>query len=189
MNDALDDSRPGVIALEQQLNDALRAQLPPPFIKRLARQRFDIAIDLVEIAYHGQSQREQHEVRRGKAKSGTTHFHTYATLAIVHDDQRYELALTFVWADETLPEVVKRLLLRAKTLGVCIRRAYLDKGFCSSEMFRFLRQQRIPYVIRPAAGQSLESVVSWSAQLSDALYLQRQHAEGVPRGSGAGVQV
>jgi putative transposase len=159
LNDALDDSRPGVIALEQQLNDALGSQLPPPFIKRLARQRFDIATDLVEICYHGQPQREQHEVRRGKAKSGTTHFHTYATLAIVHDDQRYELALTFVWADETLPEVVKRLLLRAKTLGVCIRRAYLDKGFCSSAMFRFLRRQRIPYVIPvPLRGKALKAL-------------------------------
>ncbi len=159
LNDALDDSRRGVVTLEQQLNDALRAQLPQRFVKQLSRRRYDVAIDLVELPYHGQSHQDPHEVRRGKAKSGTTHFHTYATLAIVHDDQRYELALTFVWADETLPEVVKRLLVWAGALGVRIRRAYLDKGFCSSDIFRLLRRQRVPYVIPvPLRGKALKAL-------------------------------
>jgi putative transposase len=159
LNQALDPSRPGVLVLEQQLNAALRAQVPAALRKRFIAQPFDLAMDLVEIPYHGQPQQAPDEVRRGKAKSGTTHFHTYATLAIVHDEQRYELALTFVWAGESLVEVVKRLILRARALGLQIRRAYLDKGFCSSALLRWLRRHRVPYVIPvPLRGKALKAL-------------------------------
>lgn len=159
LNDALDDSHAGVVALEQQLNQGLLSQLPQRFRQQFRWKHYDVAIDLVEVAYHGQAQNEPNEVRRSKAKAGTTHFHTYATLAVVHDHARYELALTFVWAHETLVEVVNRLLLRAKILGVQIRRAYLDKGFCSSALFRFLRRHRIAYVIPvPLRGKALKAL-------------------------------
>ena len=59
-------------------------------------------MDLTEIPYHGQPAEDEYEIRRGKAKSGTTHYHAYATLSVVHHRQRYELALTFVWADESM---------------------------------------------------------------------------------------
>ena len=156
---ALDETPPGLLDLEQQLNQLLGAQLPQRFRHRFATQRFDIAIDLVELPYHGQSQCDPKEVRRSKAKSGTTHFHVYATLALVHAQERYELALTFVLAKENLPDVVDRLILRAKALGLRIRHAYLDKGFCSSAMFRYLRCHRIPYVIPvPLRGQALKAL-------------------------------
>lgn len=159
LSQALDESRAGVVALEQQLNGALRAQLPKAFVKHLAQRRYDIAIDLVDIPYHGQASQADEEVRRGEAKSGTTHFHVYATLAIVHDDQRYELALTFVWADDTLVDALERLLKQARQLGLRIRRAYLDKAFCSCAVFRWLRQHRLPYIIPvPLRGEAIKSL-------------------------------
>ena len=148
LQDALDDRRPQVVALEQQLNAALRAQLPKRIGKRLARaQRFEIAIDLHEIPYHGQPALAEQEIRRGQAKSGTTHFHSYATLALVHNDQRYEVALTFVWADETMAQVVERLIAAKNKLPLRVRRAYLDKGFCAESVFATLRAHRLPYII------------------------------------------
>ncbi len=159
LNDSLDASRAGVVELEEHLNAALSAQLPNAFLRQLAQRRYDSAIDLVELPYHGQASQADVEVRRGPAKSGTTHFHTYATLAIVHDEQRYELALTFVWADETLVQVVERLLKRAWRLGLRIRRAYFDKGFCSCAIFRWLRRHRVAYVIPvPARGKALKAL-------------------------------
>ena len=159
LNQALDDSPPGVVALEQQLNDALRAQLPRAFVKQLPRRRYDIAIDLFDIPYHGQASRTPEEVRRSAAKSGTTHFHVYATLAIVHDEQRYELALTFVWADDTLADVLERLLKQARRVGLRIRRAYLDKAFCSCAVLRWLRRHRIAYIIPvPVRGAALKAL-------------------------------
>ncbi len=159
LNDALDESRAGVVELEQPLNTALHAQLPNAFLHHLDQRRYDVAMDLVEIPYHGQPKHAEAEVRRGPAKSGTTHFHVYATLAIVHDEQRYELALTFVWAGETLVQVLERLLKRAWRLGLRIRRAYCDKGFCSCAVFRWLRRHRVAYVIPvPVRGKALKAL-------------------------------
>jgi putative transposase len=133
--------------------------LPQGFRKRLHCQTFDIAIDLVQVPYHGQPAQEEREVRGGAAKSGTTHFHTYATLAIVHDHERYELALTFVWGKESLVAVVERLVKQAQTVGLRIRRAYLDKGFRGSEILRWLRRHRIAYVIPvPRLGKALKAL-------------------------------
>ena len=54
-----------------------------------------------------------------------------------------------------MDQVVQRLILQAKTLGLRIRRAYLDKGFCGKEVFHLLRSQRIPYLIPiPKRGKS-----------------------------------
>lgn len=144
---ALDETRAGVVALEAQLNTALLAQLPRHVRKRLRNKRFEVGIDLVGIPYHGQPSQDSNEIRRSRARSGTTHFHTYATLTIVHDNLRYALALTFVWADESLDQVLKRLILRVRALDLRIRRAYLDKGFCSTAVLRLLRRHRIPYIV------------------------------------------
>ena len=123
---ALDASWSGVTTLESELNKALKSQLPAGMTKRPGRKSYEVGIDLTENPYHGQPAKDDNEIRRGKAKSGTTHFHAYATLAVVHHQRRYELALTFVWADESMSQVTERLILQAKTLGLRIRRAYLD---------------------------------------------------------------
>jgi hypothetical protein len=160
LSEALDSRRRKVKKLEEQLNAALQGQLPRRMRRRLQSMRFEIAIDLHDVPYHGEPALIPEEVRRGLAKSGTTHFHSYATLAIVHDQCRYELALTFVWADETLAEVVERLIRTVKRLKVRIRRAYLDKAFCGREVFRVLRAQRLPYIIPvPLRGKQDENGV------------------------------
>jgi DDE family transposase len=150
---ALDPSREGIRELEARLNQALKAQLPKRVCRRIQKRRSETAADLVEIAYHGQALVDDAEVRRGAAKSGTTHFHRYATLAVVHSKQRFTLAMTFVWAGETMDVVLARLLKRARELGVRLRRLYCDKGFCSVAVLRLLRQRRVPYLIPiPARG-------------------------------------
>lgn len=151
--EALDPARPGMEVLEARLNRALQAQLPAPVRRRLGRRRYEAAIDLVEIPYHGQAQVADREVRRGAPKCGTTRFHIYGTLAIVHHRQRFTLALTFAWAEEKMETVLARLLGLARALGVRLKRAYLDKGFCSVAVLRLLRLRRVPYVIAiPARG-------------------------------------
>ena len=155
LQETLDPSCFGVYALEDQLNAVLQSQLPARLLRRRKRKGYEIGIDLIEIPYHGKPVHCPEEVSRGLAKSGTTHFHRYATLAIVHHHQRYEVALTFVWADESMDQVVDRLLEQADQLGLRLRRAYLDKGFCRREVFTVLRQRRLPYLIPiPVKGQS-----------------------------------
>ena len=125
---ALGDSPRDLLDLERQLNHGLRGQLPRSFRHHLNSRRYAVAIDLVELPYYGQPHQRDQELRRNQAKAGTTYFHCYATLAVVHDDQRYELALTFVQAKVSLTEVVLSLLKYARLLGLRIRRAYLDSG-------------------------------------------------------------
>lgn len=147
LNEALEPDRARMEALEAQINQTLRAQLPWQVRPRLAQRQYEIACDLVEIPYHGQAQVDEKEVRRGAPKAGTTHFHMYATLAIVHHHQRLTLALTFVWQGESMEQVLARLLDRARRIGVHISRAYLDKGFCTVAVLRLLRLRRVPYLI------------------------------------------
>jgi hypothetical protein len=145
--------------LERQLNYGLRGQLPRSFRRHLNSQHYDVAIDLVELPYYGQPHRREQELRRNQAKAGTTYFHCYATLAVVHNDQRYELALTLVPAKVSLTEVVLNLLKYARLLGLRIWRAYLDKGFARVDIFRLLRRHRIPYVIPvPLRGNGLKGL-------------------------------
>ena len=144
---SFDASAFSVLALEDELNAALAQGLSPTLTKRIDRTGYDIGIDLVEIPYYGQPAQIDEEIRRGQARSGTTRFHAYATLALVHQGQRYEVALTFVWADETMEQIVQRLLRQAKIIGLRIRRAYLDKGFARQAVFTLLRKKRIPYLI------------------------------------------
>ncbi len=155
LRSVLAPTRETVVALDEQLTQALQSQVPKGLFRRLDKKAHEIGMDLTEIPYHGQPAEDEDEIRRGKAKSGTTHFHAYATLAVVHHRQRYELALTFVWADESMNQVVQRLVAQARRLGIRIRRAYLDKGFCGEEVFNLLRRRRIPYLIPiPRKGKS-----------------------------------
>jgi len=147
LQEALDPSCFGVYALEDQLNATLQDLLPASVLRGRRRKGWEIGIDLVDLPYHGKPAQLPEEIRRGAAKSGTTPFHSYATLAIVHNHQRYEVALTFVWADESMDQVVDRLLDQARHLGLRLRRAYLDKGFCRREVFTLLRKRRLPYLI------------------------------------------
>ena len=144
---------PQLRELEQRLQRALQAQLPPGVRARLRRQAVEVAADLTDLPYHGEPEADAAEIRRSQAKSGTTHFHSYATLQIVHHRQRLTIALTFVQQGETMAAVVGRLLEAARGVGVWIKRAYFDKGFASVAVLRCLRARRVPYVIAlPARG-------------------------------------
>src|SRR5512142_3023816 len=67
---------PDYAALQRRLNAALAGHLP----KRLCKRRQRLAVDLTLIPYHGKPFRDVHEIYRGQAKSGTSHFHAYATV-------------------------------------------------------------------------------------------------------------
>lgn len=139
--------------LQRQLNTILRKQLHPSLFKKT--RPFQIALDLTLIPYHGQPHRDQQEIMRGEAKSGTTHFHGYATVSIVHDKRRYVLALTFVQLGETMVTVARRLLDRVKRLKIKVRRLYCDAGFCNIPVLQMLERRQLAYIIPvPVRGKS-----------------------------------
>ena len=134
---------PDVGELERRINAALADRLPKSFRKRSQR----IAIDLSEIPYHGQPQTDPNEVRRGKPKSGTTHFHVYASAYVVQHAQRFTLAVTCVLKGEKMDVVVKRLLQQVRRIGVKVRFLLLDKGFFNVEVVRYLQAARCPFLM------------------------------------------
>lgn len=153
LREVLGAALPTRLTLQRQLNTILRAQLPDVFAK--GQRAYDLAIDLTLIPYHGQPQHDEHEVARGAAKSGTTHFHAYATVSIVHDKRRYVLAVMFVDKGTPMVTVVRQLLNRVKRLKIKVRRVHLDKGFCSVPVFKTLARRRLSYIIPvPVRGKS-----------------------------------
>ena len=62
VREALGDSRAEVVALEERLNTALHAQLPRRIERRLEKLRFELAMDVHEIPYHGQAAENEEEV-------------------------------------------------------------------------------------------------------------------------------
>src|SRR5438552_12792976 len=142
-HDALLATLPAYAELQRRLNRGLGADLP----KGLQKRRQPLACDLTLVPYHGQSLHSEDEVYRGQAKSGTTHFHAYATAYVVHKGQRFTVALTGVKRAEPLAEVLQRLLRQAARAGVRPRYLLLDKGFCSVAVIRYLQRARYGWLM------------------------------------------
>ncbi len=134
---------PDYAELQRRLNAALAGHLPAALRRRPQR----LAIDLTLIPYHGQPFRDLHEIYRGQAKDGTSHFHAYATAYIVRHGQRYTVALTGVRKGEPLKDVIQRLLRQAARVGVRPRLLLLDRGFYSVAVVRYLQAARYPFLM------------------------------------------
>src|SRR5947199_1305975 len=140
---ALIATLPDFAALQRRLNAALAGDLPRPLRRRPQR----LAADLVLIPYHGEPCNDPDEIYRSQAKSGTSHFHAYATLYVIHHGYRFTVALTAVEGGEPLEEVLKRLLRQASAVGVRCRLLLLDRGFYSVGVIRYLQAARHPFLM------------------------------------------
>src|SRR3954470_10831445 len=142
-HDALLATLPDIHELQRRLNRALQGDLP----RALRRRRQPIAIDLHLVPYHGRHLHSEDEVYRSKAKSGTSHFHAYATAYVIRKGRRYPVALAYVRKGQPLQEVIQDLLRQAARAGVRPRYLLLDRGFCSVEVIRYLQRARYPFLM------------------------------------------
>lgn len=129
--------------LEKKLNAALVHRLPRGVLMR-ARP---VAIDYHEIPYHGEPLKYTNELCRGKPKSGTTKFHTYATACVVEKGHRFTVAYTWVKKGEKQTAVIARLLERMRALGLRIKHMLLDRAFFNVAMMKYLQEQRVRFVM------------------------------------------
>lgn len=129
--------------VEKRLNEMLTTKLP----RKLLKSKLPAAIDLTELPYHGQHVEDDPYVRRGRAKSGTTHFYVFATLYVVKKNKRYTLAIVLMRQTEKAQDVVERLLERGRELGLRIKRLYLDRGFDNNGMIAYLKKQSFPTIL------------------------------------------
>ena len=140
---ALIATLPDFAELLHRLNAALAGDLPRPLRRRPQR----LAADLVLIPYHGQPLDAADEIYRSAAKTGTSHFHAYATLYVIHRGSRFTVALTAVGRGEPLEAVLKRLLRQAAAIGIACRLLLLDRGFYSVGVIRYLQAARYPFLM------------------------------------------
>ena len=127
--------------VEAQLNAGLVSAIP----LKLDRKRWKVAIDLTLHPYYGEvTDTLRDYVIRSAAKAGTTRFFGYATVYVVKKNQRYTLSLHILRQNESLVEVLALLLDRVKELGVHLKRLYLDRGFYSIAVCRYLQEHHIP---------------------------------------------
>jgi len=134
INEALD-----VSALRQQeaeMNAALAAAIPAG----MPRGGLEVAIDTHDEPFYGKTAELLTYTCKTRAKAGTTHFFRIASAYVIWREVRLTLALTYVLPEDDLPSVVERLLQRLGHLGLHATVAYLDKGFCSGEILRYLQR-------------------------------------------------
>jgi hypothetical protein len=143
LRDALRATLPPLYDLQHCLNRALAARLP----KALRRRRQPLAIDLTLLPYHGQYCYLPSEIYRSQAKSGTTHFHAYATLYVIRQGQRFTVAMDYVLRGQSMATVVRGLLQQASKVGLRPRYLLLDRGFYSVDVVRYLQAARYPFLM------------------------------------------
>ena len=129
-------------AMEEAINEALHSRLPGSLTKRAQR----VAIDLNLQPYYGiPSPEELPYIYRSQAHDGTCSFYAYATCDVIRTGKRVTLALTPVRRDDMMVGIITRLLDRVTRLGVSIKRLYLDRGFYSVPVIRWLQACDVPF--------------------------------------------
>jgi putative transposase len=154
--DKLDD----MVTLERQLNAALQSRIPP----KIRKGRHRLAIDLHLIPYYGNpTEAEVPYIYRSQAKAGTTSFFAYATVYVICRNKRVTLGIHAVHRQETLVATVTYLLAMLSRLKIRVKRLYLDRGFYSVPVIRWLKALNIPFlmpaVIRGKTGGTRQLLV------------------------------
>lgn len=141
LNEALD-----VTALRQQeaeFNLALSSAIPAD----MPRGGLEVALDLHDEPFYGQSPELRTYTCKAQAKQGTSRFFRIASAYVIWREVRLTLALTYVLPEDDLCQVVERLLQRLQHLSLHATVLYLDKGFCSGPVIRLLRQRQQAAII------------------------------------------
>lgn len=130
--------------VEGQLNAALQSRIPP----KIRKGKHRIAIDLHLIPYYGNpSTAETPYIYRSQAKAGTTSFFAYATVYVICRNKRVTLGIHAVHRQETLVATVSYLLAMLHTLRVRVECLYLDRGFFSVPVIRWLKALNLPFLM------------------------------------------
>jgi putative transposase len=138
------EKRDQMAEMEEEVNAALQARLPGNMTAHAQR----MAIDLNLQPYYGTpSPEELPYIYRSKAHAGTCSFYAYATCYVIRKGKRVTIALTPVRRDDRMVGVMSRLFDRVNRLGIPIKRLYMDRGFFSVPVIRWLQARDVPFVM------------------------------------------
>ena len=162
-----------VPTVEAALNQVFRARLPGGLRRRAHR----LACDVNLLPYYGvPTEGEAAYIYRSQAEAGTCSFYAYATCYVICQGKRVTIALTAVRQDDTMVAILTRLLTRVRLLDVQVKRLYLDRGFFSVPVLRWLLALDVPFempvVVRGKHGgtrqlaQGRASYATWYTMVS-----------------------
>lgn len=128
---------------EARQNQVLAATIP----QSLRGQAVEVAIDFHDEPSYVKDAENRHYVCRGEAKAGTTRFWRVATAYVMKAGQRVTVALQYVLPEYSKVAVLETLLQRVQRCGIKVKCLYLDKGFCSGAIIRYLQAQQMKAII------------------------------------------
>ena len=135
---------------EAEMNTALQAAIP----NGMPCGGLEVAIDIHDEPFYGKTPQLRAYTCKCRAQEGTTHFFRIASAYVIWREVRLTLAVTYVLPEVPLAAVVETLLTRLAQVGFHATVLYLDKGFCSGEIIRYLqRAQQATILACPIRGK------------------------------------
>ena len=114
----------------QELEKILNHLIKITVNKRILRGQPIVSTDVVLTEYYGDPE-NPNEVRKGEKRNGTYTFHGFATIYINLKQQRYTLAVTYVFNSDTMLDTIKRLNRYVMRYGIKPKTWIMDKGYYS----------------------------------------------------------
>ena len=120
--------------LEKILNRLIKLTIN----RKILRGQPIVSTDIVLTEYYGDPE-DPKEVRKGEKRNGTYTFHGFATVYINLKQQRYTLAVKYVWNDDTMLDTVKRLNRYMMRYGIKPKVWIMDKGYYSLKLIKWFK--------------------------------------------------
>jgi hypothetical protein len=141
--------------IEEGLNELLRNKVVALIKNKWVR----LSMDFVQLPYYGDYFRDEKELTTGKAKKGTTTFHTYLTVYAVVRNQRYTIAIKYVRKEQSVEELFKEAMEEILGLGLNIKTVLLDKEFYQVRIINYLKEKEVPAIIAvPQRGKKIKAL-------------------------------
>ncbi len=131
----------------EDLQEAINSALQKSFNLELKGQKLEMAIDFHDQSYYGKLEQSAGLWVGAEAKNGTTKVYRVASLYVIKNGHRLTLGIKFVVPDETAQEIVEYLLNQFNRIEIEARMLYLDRGFASIEVARYLKQSKQKAII------------------------------------------
>jgi putative transposase len=146
----------------EQISSAILLDLPESVIE--SGKRYPFAIDYTDDPYYGEIEDENVGfVRKSQVKCSTTKFYSYVTLYIMQNGKRFTLAVFPVRKDQSKTESIQRCLDAIFSRSFRIKVLCLDRGFYSIDVFNFLEERKIPFIIPIVKrGEKIKAVLNVS---------------------------
>jgi len=128
--------------VQQDINQKLKYNAN----KTLSRKVQLFAIDFVNIPFYGEEENKGDTIRT-KPRQGTSQFYAYASIYLIKKNKRYTLAVKYIRSGESLKDTIDFLLKEVESVGLKIKRLYLDREFFTINVINYLQERQTSFIM------------------------------------------